>query len=376
MRNDLKIGILLGIGLIAVVMIYFVAFKPDGTGDEGDTGEPEVPDFGQAADSSDEGTNIIVVDTNPLPDDDGSVVDDDDLIVVDDSFDIDSIYEPDTMPDGGSAYDPYEPDGQADGGYSGLRGGYDGPVVEVDPVIEVDPVVPPAGTGVARTYTVTAGDTGGFSGIAQDQYGSARYWTLIAEANPGIRTDQLRPGMQLVLPPLPAEATTPSEPERELRAGERLYTVTADDTGGFWDIAQAMYDGQGRYWTLIAEANPGVDSGRLVPGMQLVIPPLPQPEFEAVSTPNVQLEPGYRTYTVTTSDTGGYWSVAQNVYGQGSLFYVIEQANPDVASTELRAGMVLIIPPRPATSTPPSSGGSSQETYVPAEVPAGRPRFD
>ncbi len=57
----------------------------------------------------------------------------------------------------------------------------------------------------ARVYIVAEDDVGAFSGIAQKVYGDAKYWRLIAEANPGVDPRTLKPGDELFIPPLPAE---------------------------------------------------------------------------------------------------------------------------------------------------------------------------
>ncbi len=52
----------------------------------------------------------------------------------------------------------------------------------------------------------------------------------------------------------------------------RTYTVKPGDAG-FWGIAEKVY-GEGRYWQLIARANPNTDSNALRVGQKLSIPPL------------------------------------------------------------------------------------------------------
>ncbi len=50
-----------------------------------------------------------------------------------------------------------------------------------------------------RTYTVQAGDAG-FWEIAKKVYGDGKYHKLIANANPNVDTNRLRPGQKLILP--------------------------------------------------------------------------------------------------------------------------------------------------------------------------------
>ncbi|MBA3709878.1 MAG: LysM peptidoglycan-binding domain-containing protein [Planctomycetes bacterium] len=52
--------------------------------------------------------------------------------------------------------------------------------------------------------------------------------------------------------------------------GARTYTIAAGDT--LADISAAFY-GTSQHWRRIAEANPGLDPGQLVPGTSIVIPP-------------------------------------------------------------------------------------------------------
>jgi len=54
-----------------------------------------------------------------------------------------------------------------------------------------------------------------------------------------------------------------------------IYVVTSDDRT-FYDIAKKVY-GDGDRWRLIAQANPEVNQARMLPGQQLIIPPLPPP---------------------------------------------------------------------------------------------------
>jgi len=57
-----------------------------------------------------------------------------------------------------------------------------------------------------KVYTVTKRDTKGFWGIAKKHYGNPVYWTLIAKANPKVKSSSLKVGQQLLIPELTAEA--------------------------------------------------------------------------------------------------------------------------------------------------------------------------
>ncbi len=53
-----------------------------------------------------------------------------------------------------------------------------------------------------------------------------------------------------------------------------IYAVRAGDQG-LWGIAKIVY-GHGKYWSLIAKANPDVDFNALRVGQELIIPPFPK----------------------------------------------------------------------------------------------------
>ena len=52
-----------------------------------------------------------------------------------------------------------------------------------------------------RRYTVQAGDT--WADLSTAFYGSAQHWRVIREANPEVRDDGLRAGLDLTIPPQP-----------------------------------------------------------------------------------------------------------------------------------------------------------------------------
>ena len=58
-----------------------------------------------------------------------------------------------------------------------------------------------AGSG-ASVYVAQKDDLG-FWSIAQKVYGDGKHWRLIADANPGVDVEKLRPGQKLKIPPLP-----------------------------------------------------------------------------------------------------------------------------------------------------------------------------
>jgi len=146
-------------------------------------------------------------------------------------------------------------------------------------IISVTPAARPPRIGPLqqRTYVVKKGDAG-FWGIAENVYGHGKYYWLIAKANPQADSKKLRPGLKLLIPPLPGSGLpartieAEAEPKVVLKADQRIYLVQAGDAG-FWGIAQKVY-GQGKYHRLIAEANPQANPKKLQPGQKLIIPEL------------------------------------------------------------------------------------------------------
>ena len=86
---------------------------------------------------------------------------------------------------------------------------------------------------------------------------------LLVGCDPGAGPNDSAPG-----------ASSDVAPSETISAGERVVIVGEGDAGAFWGIAERVY-GDGKYWPLIAEANPGVDPRALKPGDELCIPPLP-----------------------------------------------------------------------------------------------------
>jgi nucleoid-associated protein YgaU len=296
------------------------------------------------------------------------------------------------------------------------------------PVIRETPGRPGAtpAAGAESTYEVKKGDSG-FWAIAEKVYGDGKYWTLIAQANPGVESGSLAPGKKLKIPAKPAAVAAetgrgapggvvaPAGPTPAgapaggaAVAGKGEYIVKKGDAG-FWGIAQTVY-GNGKYWALIAKANPKVSSSGLKIGDKLIIPPKPESATtkpaaagtaakgatvpvgretpipvgkEAPGTVTPVAGPGQKVYVVDKSDNTGYWGIAKKVYGDGKHWEVIAKANPKVDATALHAGQELIIPavseearratpatrPAPAPPIAPTTGGSHSPRSAPKAGP-------
>jgi nucleoid-associated protein YgaU len=100
-----------------------------------------------------------------------------------------------------------------------------------------------------QQYTVQSGET--LNNIAQIFYGNTSWWPLIQDANPGINPNNLQIGQLLQIP------------------FGLQYTIRSGDT--LLSISQKFY-GIGSQWTLIQNANPGINPNNLQVGQQLQIP--------------------------------------------------------------------------------------------------------
>jgi nucleoid-associated protein YgaU len=239
------------------------------------------------------------------------------------------------------------------------------PEPPVAPAIRPTPVIPgigPAAPSPAgeQTYEVQKGDSG-FWAIAEKKYGDGKYYYLIAKANPNVSSNSLRPGQKLVIPAKPLARTEPTSPDNgstthggvEITpSGQQMYVVQKGDSG-FWAIAQKKY-GDGKYYYLIAKANPNVNSNSLKPGDKLVLPDksaVTAPGTgDGTTTPSTPAAtplipgPGQKVYTITKEDTTGLWGIAKKEYGNGIHWKIIAQANPKVDASGLKVGQQLILP--------------------------------
>ena len=140
------------------------------------------------------------------------------------------------------------------------------PKLEAPSIVVSTP--PPA--AAPEEYVVQEGDT--LTSISQQYYGSARFYTLIMNANRIDYPQALRPGQKLVIPAKPtgepaAPEGQPSEPG--LRPGERRYVVEEGDT--LTEIASREL-GSSREYVRLMERNNITDAYLLRPGQVIVIP--------------------------------------------------------------------------------------------------------
>ncbi len=121
-----------------------------------------------------------------------------------------------------------------------------------------------------RTHRVARGET--LSGIAKAVYGDPTQWMRIAEANPGINPNRLRPGTSLRIPARDTVASV-RPAAREVpavtpRSTTRDYTVQRGDS--LARIARRQLGKESR-WREIARLN-GLPNEVVVPGQILTLP--------------------------------------------------------------------------------------------------------
>lgn len=336
MRTDAKIGIAVGVFVLLVGVIYYVATKdksaaPDGANPVAENPAPKdtiIPPTTSATPAPTPAGGPAVVAPTPAP----SPV----------------VVAPPSDPDARITMIP---------------------VASPVPVATPAPTPAPAATPADkdRTYTVAKGDT--LYKIAATVYGDGNQLTLIAKANPSVDPNVLREGQTITIPPLPKKAPAPGVPTTQtakLNAGEKSYTVVAGD-GGLWKIAEKMY-GNGKYYSLIQKANPQVNSAALKVGQVLVIPPKPS-ELAATTRPMDKI-PGTAVHTVKAGET--LLSIAQKYYGDSSLSSLIVKAN-SLTSNVVKEGQSLAIPPRDSVARSATSRPSVAAARVPV-ADASRPR--
>jgi nucleoid-associated protein YgaU len=138
------------------------------------------------------------------------------------------------------------------------------------------PAGAPPAAGATREYVVKSGES--LSTIAKKHYGTESRWKEIWKANRDVLPDPnvVREGMRLKIPGADAAAQPPPDATvRDAGTSEAsVHSVKKAET--LFGIAQRYY-GDGGKWRRILEANRELldDENALRPGMKLTIPPAP-----------------------------------------------------------------------------------------------------
>ena len=87
------------------------------------------------------------------------------------------------------------------------------------------------------------------------------------------------------------------------------------------------------------------------------------------SPPSYLTTPPMRTvYTVKDGDS--YWGIAKDLYDDGSLYWVLVKANPNIPAMSLRKGMTIKVPPKPAKTMRTSGSSAPTARHGAAETDA------
>ncbi len=76
------------------------------------------------------------------------------------------------------------------------------------------------------------------------------------------------------------------------------------------------------------------------------------------SDPNSEDTPN--SYTIKSGDT--YWGIAQKIYGDGSLYTIILDANGLTKNSSIKAGDEIEIPPKPSNNSNSNNSNSSNSS--------------
>jgi nucleoid-associated protein YgaU len=223
-----------------------------------------------------------------------------------------------------------------------------------DPVRMVpEPVFPvePAPTAApAETYVVQQGDK--LFTIAEKKYGDGNKYTLILQANPGLKPDSLRVGQKLVIPARAAPTPAATEAAPADSGDGRSYTVQSGDT--LEKIAKRVYSSaRPAIMRQLLEANSALGNGGdlLHVGMKLVLPKIDTnpaaPRVESADSSPAAAE-GRKTYKVVANDS--LWKIAAKFKGTKNvtdMMDAIVAANGDKLHAKgdaLQVGWTIVIP--------------------------------
>lgn len=254
------------------------------------------------------------------------------------------------------------------------------------------PLVPPTGGAVAspapgatttafealeknpdgtRSYTTKDGESAW--ALAERFYGKGPRWTLLKEVNPGVDVEHMPANIKIKIPvppaptPVASPAPTPgATPGPTPPADPSEYVIKEGDT--LTKIAQEKL-GKGSLWTKIIEANPGLNDKDLKIGQKIKLPAAPGatpgPVVSPVPTPGPVVGPN--EYVIKEGDRLG--AIAKDKLGKESLWPEIVKLNPGLDEKSLPVGKVIKLPPKPEAAPSPSP------SPVASPVPTDRARL-
>jgi nucleoid-associated protein YgaU len=153
-------------------------------------------------------------------------------------------------------------------------------------------------------------------------------------------------------PKLETDRKNDPKTEPDPVASDLTHKVVEGDK--LWPLADRYY-GNGKYWTVIRDANPGIDPGALPVGKTLQIPHPDKVLAKRGSSSSTNSSVaksttgnstgGNKTYTVRKNDTLS--TIAARTLGSSTLWKKLYEANRKAIGSDpddLRLGMILVIP--------------------------------
>jgi nucleoid-associated protein YgaU len=191
------------------------------------------------------------------------------------------------------------------------------------------PVTAPAPQAPAGVYTVAPNDN--FWQISKTVYGSARPFKALSKhfEQFGLQPHQLRPGMQLAIPPrAQLEAQYPTLIDRAPSAFQGPGATLGGPTSAVEPAGQPEFSARSNLAATPAGATYDPQPGQAIPVSAA------QPQQAAA------------VYTVQPNDN--FWQISKNVYGTARLFKALTAhfEQQGLPSQRLRAGMQLPMPSR------------------------------
>ena len=272
----------------------------------------------------------------------------------------------------------------------------DGPALPVPDRVAQEPALPRRGNSQTVYVYVQPGQT--LIDIARQQYGNPEFATVLAQVNADrlTRSGVARAGTRLELPPLDSPAfqrmlqpvhaehaaaapdpvpalptRPPAPPVPRGDAGREIRVAAGDTLSGL----ASQYLGNGSRWDELLQANRDrLESPQdLRAGMTLRLPtdlPTAPPTTGRETQATAPATASASTYTVVAGDN--LTRIAARFLGSGDRWDELLEANADQLRRpeQLRAGMVLKIPGRSATS--PTTPDAPPAPPTPAAADTGR----
>jgi nucleoid-associated protein YgaU len=195
------------------------------------------------------------------------------------------------------------------------------------------PAAPVVATTVTPPARPAAASTA-FNELTMGEPRAPRRIATIAPLLPTVPRAPLAPTKRATVTTVARTAEVPSRRSHTVRPGDTLS-----------ELAEQYY-GSHQRWSVIVNANPGLDPDRLRVGQTLTIPP--QARQVKPSTPAraaTPVPPGARSHTVSDGDSLS--SIADRYYGHEKHWTRVFEANTTTLSGDpdrLRIGMVLVVP--------------------------------